>query len=74
MATLVFTRLLLDHILPAYRITLLLIDDLKFVLISSLDDLILGFCYKNLDTGDQWTQSRIDYHPCITSQSTKQVY
>ena len=73
MATLVFTRLLLDHILPAYRITLLLIDDLKFVLISSLDDLILGFCYRNLDMGDQWTQTRIDYHPCITSEPTNQV-
>ena len=74
MATLVFTRLLLDHILPAYRITLLLIDDLKFVLISSLDDLILGFCYRNLDMGHQWTQTRIDFHPGITSEPTNQVY
>ena len=43
MAALVFTRLVVDHILPPYRITVWLIDDLKFVLISSLDDLILDF-------------------------------
>ena len=46
-ATLVFTRLLLDEI---YHLTKLpfdwLIDDAKFVCL--LDELILGFCYSNL--------------------------
>ena len=32
-ATLVFTRLLLDEILPPYRITIWLIDEVKFVLV-----------------------------------------
>ena len=50
-ATLVFTRLLLDEIFPPYRITIWLINDVKFVLVCLLDDLILGFCYSNLDTG-----------------------
>ena len=74
MATLVFTRLLLDHILAPYRITLRLIDDLQFILISSLDDLILVFCYRNLATVNQWTQTSIDYHPCVTSEPTNQVF
>ena len=72
-ATLVFTRLLLDEILPPYRITIWLIDDVKFVLVCLLDDLILGFCYSNLDTGNRWTRTRIGYHPCITSEPTNQV-
>ena len=71
-ATLVFTRPLLDEIFPPYRITIWLID-VKFVLVCSLDDLILGFCYNNLDTGNRWTRTRIDYHPCITSQPTNQL-
>ena len=50
-ATLVFTRLLLNEILQPYRITIWLIDDVKFVLACLLDDLILGYCYNNLDTG-----------------------
>ena len=57
-ATLVFTRLLLDENLLPYRITILLIDDVKFVLVCLLDDSILGFCYSNLDTGNRWTQTR----------------
>ena len=57
-ATLVFTRLLLDENLPPYRITIWLIDDVKFVLVCLLDDLILGFCYSNLDTGNRWTQTQ----------------
>ena len=71
--TLVFTRLLLDDILPPYRITIWLIDDVKFVLVFLLDDLILGFCYSNLHTGNWWIRARIDYHPCITSEPTNQV-
>ena len=72
-ATLVFTRLLLIEIFPPYRITIWLIDDVKFVLVCLLDDLILGFCYSNLDTGNRWTWTRNDYHPCITREPTKQV-
>ena len=47
-AALVFTRLLLDEILPPYRITIWLIDDVQIVLVCLLDDLILGFCYSIL--------------------------
>ena len=60
-------------LVPPYRITIWLIDDVKLVFIYLLDDLILGFCYSNLDTGNRWTRARIDYHPCITSESTNQV-
>ena len=72
-ATLVFTRLLLGEILPPYQITIWMIDDVQFVLVCLLDDLILGFCYSNLDTGNRWARTRIDYHPCITSEPTNQV-
>ena len=57
-ATLVFTRLLLDENLPPYGITIWLIGDVKFLLVSLLDDSILGFCYRNLDTGSRWTRTR----------------
>ena len=67
-ATLVFTRLLFDEILPSYRITIWLIDDVKFDLVYFLDDLTLGFYYSNLDIGNQWTRTRIDYRPCITNE------
>ena len=69
----VFTRLLLDEILPPYWIAIWLIDDAKFVLVCLLDDLILGFCYSNLDTGNRWTRTHSDYHPCITSEPTNQL-
>ena len=69
----IFTKLLLDEILPPYRITVWLIDAVKFVLVYLLNDLILGFCDSNLDTGNQWTRARIDYHPCATSEPTNQV-
>ena len=39
------------QILPPYRITIWLIDDVKFVLVCLLGDLILGFFYSNFDTG-----------------------
>ena len=59
--------------LPPCRITIWLIDDVKFVLVCLLDDLILGFCYSNLDMGNRWTRTCIDYHPCIVSEPTNQV-
>ena len=72
-AVLVFTRLLLDDILPPYRITIWLIDDVNCVLVCLLDNFILGFCYSNLDTGNRWTRTPIDYHPCITSEPTNKI-
>ena len=59
--------------LTPYQITISLIDDVKLVFISLFADLILDFCYSNLDTGNQWTRARIDYHSCITSEPTNQV-
>ena len=39
--------------LPPYRISIWTIDDVKLVFFACLlDDLILGFCYSNLDTGN----------------------
>ena len=57
---------------PRYRITIWLIDDVKLVFVCLLDDLILGFCFSNLNTGNRETQTRIDYHPCIASKPTNQ--
>ena len=34
--------------LPPYRITIWLIDDIMLIFVCLLDDLILGFCYSNL--------------------------
>ena len=48
-----------------------LIDDA--VLVCLLDDLILGFCYNYLNTGNQWIWTRNDYHLCITIEPTNQV-
>ena len=68
-ATLTFTRLLLDEI---YHLTWL-IDLVKLVFVCLLDDFMSGFCYSNLDTAYQWTRTLIHYHPCITSEPTNQV-
>ena len=60
--------------LPPYRTTTWLIDNAKLVFVCCLlNDLILGFCYSNLDTENRWTRTRNDYHPCITSEPTNQV-
>ena len=48
-----------------------LIDDA--VLVCLLDDLILGFCYNYLNTGNQWIWTCNDYHLCITIEPTNQV-
>ena len=62
--------------LPPYRITIWLIDwlidDAMFVCL--LDKLILDFCYSVFDMGQLWIWTCIDYHPCITSEPTNQVY
>ena len=51
--------------LPTYRIIIWLTDDVKLVFVCLLDDLMLGFCYSSLDTGNRWTQTCIGCHPCI---------
>ena len=55
---------------PPYWITTWLIDDVKLIIVCLFIDLILGFLF---DMGNRWTRTRIDYHPCITSQPTNQV-
>ena len=42
--------------------------EVRFVCL--LDYLTLGFCYSNLDRGSRWTQTRIEFHPCITNKPT----
>ena len=59
--------------LPPYRIAIWLIDWWCNVF-CLLDELILGFCYNDFDMRNQWIWTRINYHPCITSEPTNQVY
>ena len=71
-ATLVFTRLLLDEIYHLIELPFdWLIDDAMFVCL--LDELILGFCYSDFDIGNRWIWTPINYHPCISSEPTNQV-
>ena len=71
-ATLEFTRLLLDEI---YHLIELpsdwLLADEMFVCL--LNELVLGFCYSDFDMGNQWIWTRIDRHPCIINEPTNQV-
>ena len=71
-ATLLFIRLLLDEI---YHLIKLPFDWLimQCLFVCLLDELILGFCYRAFDMGNRWIWTRIDYHPCITSEATNQV-
>ena len=58
--------------LPPHRITIWLIDDWT----SSFclrDDLILASLLQQFETGNRWIRTRIDHHPCITSETTNQV-
>ena len=69
-ATLVFTRLLLDEIYDLSELPFdWLIDDV--MLVCLLDELILGLSYSDFDMGNRWIWTRIDYHP-ITSEPTNQ--
>ena len=71
-ATLVFTRLLLDEIYHLIELPFdWLIDDVMFVCL--LDELILGFSYSDFEIWNRWIWTRIDYHPCITNKQTNQV-
>ena len=71
MATLVFTRLLLD-VIPAYRITIWVIDWWFNVYLFTwwIDT---RFLLQWFDIGNRWIWTRIDYRPCITSEPTNQV-
>ena len=71
-ATFVFTRLLLDEIYHLIQLPFdWLIDDEMFVCL--LDELFLGFLLQQFDMRNRWIWTRIDYHPCITSEPTNQV-
>ena len=81
-APLAFSRLLLDEI---YHLMELLFDWLiDCWLIDWLIDWWSNVCLftwwfdsrllpQQLNTGNRWTQTRIDYHPSITSEPTNQV-
>ena len=45
--------------------------DIDFCLIACWDD--FRFLLQLFDMRNRWTRSRIDYHPCITSEQTNQV-
>ena len=59
--------------LPTYRITIWLIDDVMLIFVCLLVDLILVFVTAIWHERNRWTRTRIDYHPCITSEPTNQV-
>ena len=58
--------------LPPYRITVWLIDDVILIFVYLLVEMILGllqlFAMRN-----QWTRTRINYHPCIISSQKHQL-
>ena len=56
--------------LPPSRITIWLINDVRLILVWLLDDLITSFS-SNFVMGNQWTQTCINYHPCITREQAK---
>ena len=71
-ATLVYTRLLIDQIYQLIELTFdWLIDDAMFACL--LDDLTLDFLLHQCDRRNQWIWTRIVYHPCIISEVTNQV-
>ena len=59
--------------LPPYQITIWLIDDMILIFVCLLVDFILGFVTAVWHGRNQWTQTRIGHHPCITSEPTNQV-
>ena len=69
-ATLVFNWLLLDEILPPYRITIWLTDWRWNVCLFTwwIDS---KFLLQLFDMGNRWIWTRIDYHPCITIQANR---
>ena len=74
-ATLVFTRLLLDEIYHLIELPSEWLDD-DAMFVCLLEELILGFCYSDLTLeigGFELGSTIIDY-PCITSKPTNQLY
>ena len=70
-AALAFTRLLLDEI---YHHIKLLFDWLMSYWLKFVCLLIwLGFVIAISHERNRWTRTRIDYHPCTTSELTNQV-
>ena len=53
--------------LPPYGITIWLIDDVMLIFVCLLDDLNTAVLLQQFETGNRWTRTRIDCHPCITS-------
>ena len=71
-ATLMFTRLLLNEIYHLIGLPFdWLVDDGMFACL--LDKLFLGFLLQRFDMGNRWIWTRIDYHPCIKSEPTNQA-
>ena len=48
-------------------------DDVALVFFCLRDGLILAFLLQQFETGNRWIRTRIDYHPCITSEPTNPV-
>ena len=75
-ATLVFTRLLLDEIYHLIELPFeWLIDDAMFVCLFVWCNWWIDtrFLLQRFDIGNRWIWARIDYQPCITSKPTNQV-
>ena len=70
-APLVFTRLLLDEIYHFIELPFdWLIEWWYVMFVCLLDELILGSSYSDFDMGNRRIWTRIEYHPCITSEPT----
>ena len=59
--------------LPPYRITIWLIDGVTLSFYLFTWWLILALLSPQFETRNRWIRTRIDYHPCITSEPTNQV-
>ena len=61
--------------LPPYQITIWLTDDvtLSFCLFTWWFDSSFSLL-QQFEMGNRWIWTRIDYHPCITSEQTDQVW
>ena len=69
---LAFTRLLLDETYHLIELPFWLMM-WRLVFACLRDNLILAFLLQQFETGNRRTRTRIDYHPCITSEPTNQV-
>ena len=52
------------------RITIWLTDAVMLIFVCLIDDLTLGLCFFQSDTGNRWTRTRIHYRSYITSKPT----